>query len=284
MVEAVLEFLLHRLEGLYCDGTTGTAGHSLEIIERLDPAGRLVCIDQDPVVLEVARERLGEHGGRVHFHRGSFSELDAVLANESASGFDGVLLDLGLNSYTLARPEAGLTYQQDVPLDMAVDPDVPVNAAEYLLSVSEADLVRDLREFGDLKRAPLYARRIVETRRDHPLATTRDLVRAVSGTGSGTLGAGEMARIFQTIRVVVLDEMPRLETFLERAADWIVPGGRVVFLTYASHEDRRVKHSLGQKGGAFVPLQKKPIAPSYREVAKNRRARSAKLRAYERKG
>ena len=98
------------------------------------------------------------------------------------------------------------------------------------------------------------------------------------------LGASEMSRIFQTIRVVVLEEMPRLETFLERAADWIVPGGRVVFLTYASHEDRRVKHSLGQKGGAFVPLQKKPIAPSYREVAENRRARSAKLRAYERKG
>ena len=284
MVEAVLEHLLQPLAGLYCDGTTGTAGHSLALLERLDPKGRLVCIDQDPVALDVARERLGDQGGRVRFHRGSFSELDAVLAAESADGFDGILLDLGLNSYTIERPEAGLTYMQDVPLHMAVDPDVPVNAAEYLRTVTEADLAQDFRDFGDLRRAALYARRIVEVREQEPLLTTRDLVRTVSGRGRGTLGASEMSRIFQAVRVVVLEEMPRLERFLERAVDWVRPGGRVVFLTYASHEDRRVKHSLGRKDGPFVPLQKKPMAPSRAEIAKNRRARSAKLRAYERKG
>lgn len=290
MVGEVLEFLLHDSAGVYCDATTGTGGHSKEILERLASPGRLICLDQDPVALDVARERLENTGDQVRFHRGSFSRLDLVLRSEGLDGFDGILADLGLNSYTLDRPDAGMSYQQDVPLDMAVDPDVPRNAAELVQSASQSELAELLREFGDLRRAELYARRIVDARRGG-LETTGDLVRALRRVDERRIDrnvdAGELSRIFQALRVVVLEEMPRLDALLAHAHEWLRPGGRLVVLSYAGHEDRKLKvwskENTGSEGD-FIALQKKPLAPGREEVGRNRRARSAKLRAFEKKG
>ncbi|MCA9728684.1 MAG: 16S rRNA (cytosine(1402)-N(4))-methyltransferase RsmH, partial [Candidatus Eisenbacteria bacterium] len=228
----------------------------------------------------------GDQGGRVRFHRTSFSNLGGVLRAEGLVGCDGILADLGLNTFTLDRPESGQSYLHDVPLDMAVDPDVPFNAAEYLARVRESDLDEVFRRFGDLRRARLYARRIVEARERAPLRTTFDLVRAVRGP-EPPLPPAELSRIYQSIRVVVLQEFARLEQFLDGLPDWVAPGGRVAIISYASHEDRIVKSKLhGAKGptAAFQSLTKKPIVPGTAEVARNRRARSAKLRVFERKG
>jgi 16S rRNA (cytosine1402-N4)-methyltransferase len=285
LVKEVVQWLLHRLDGVYCDATAGTGGHTLALLEALGPQGRVISLDQDPVTLEVARERLKDQGGRVRFHRGSFSNLDDVLRAEDLSAFDGVLVDLGLNTYTLSRPEAGQSYLVDAPLDMAVDPDVPFNAADYLARVSEAELADVFHRYGDLRRSRLYASRIVQARRRAPVRTTFDLVRAVMG--DRPLPPAELSRIYQAIRVVVLQEQERLEQFLDRLPEWIAPRGRVAIISYASHEDRLVKTKLhGQKGptAAFSSLTKKPIVPGPEEIANNRRARSAKLRVFERRG
>ena len=276
--------LIVRRGGIYGDGTTGTGDHSEEILRRLDAHGRLICVDQDPDVIEVARERLGDSGGRVRFFRGSFHRMDLVLAEFGIDRFDGILLDLGLNSWSLSRPSTGLSYQVDAPLDMAVDPDVPRNAREWLSEASEAEIATALRDFGGVRRAGLYARRIVAAARSDRLHTTGDLARAVAGGRPADLGPAELSRIFQAVRVVVLQEMERLEAFLEHAAEWIRPGGRLVIITYASHEDRRVKSfALGDGAGrVFTPLRKKPLLPSSAEVRMNRRARSAKLRSFSR--
>lgn len=280
LVPEVLSALLWRRDGIYIDGTLGTAGHSLAILEHLDASARLIGLDQDPVALETARARLGAHGARVHLYRGNFAELEPVLESEGVSAVDGILVDLGLNSFTLARPEAGQSYSVDVPLDMAVDPDVPENAAELLARIEERELADALFEFGGLRRARLYARRIVAARRRAPIATTGDLVRVVAD--GRFLPPSELSRIFQAVRILVLDEIPRLERFLAHVSAWLVPRGRVVIIDYASHEDRRVKAAL-HRNPEFRPLSKKPVVPSRTEVEGNRRARSAKLRAYEKR-
>ena len=286
LVQEVIAWLLHRPDGVYCDATAGTGGHTLALLEALGPKGRVVSLDQDPVTLEVARERLGDQGGRVRFHRASFSHLDDVRRAEGLAAFDGVLVDLGLNTYTLSRPEAGQSYLFDAPLDMAVDPDVPCNAAEYLARVGEAELADVFYRFGDLRKARLYARRIASARQRQPIHTTFDLVRAVTGD-RGPLAPAELSRIFQAIRVVVLQEQERLEQLLDGLPDWVAPGGRVAIISYASHEDRLVKrklHSTKGPSAAFLPLSKRPIVPGPEEIASNRRARSAKLRVFERTG
>lgn len=284
LLDEVLEDLDVRPSGRYCDGTSGTGGHAAAILERLAPTGRLICIDQDPDVIEIARTRLGGSDGPVLFVRDSFHRLGTILADAGFSSFDGILLDLGLNSWTLAQKGSGLSYQIDAPLDMAVDPDVPHDAREFLERSSEEEIARVLFDYGDLRRSRLYARRIVEARERGRLATTGDLVRAVGGGRATGASPGELSRVFQALRVEVLQEMERLESFLDHVGDWIHPGGRLCVITYASHEDRRVKRfSNGEGSGErFTPLRKRPRVPSSEEVRRNRRSRSAKLRSFVR--
>ncbi len=278
--------LVHRPDGAYLDGTVGTGGHAEAIVAALAPTGRLICLDQDPDPLAVARKRLGDQGGRIHFHRGSFSDTDRVLAAESLAAFDGIVLDLGLNSWSLAQPAKGLSYQLDGPLTMDLDPDLGGDASRLLAEAGEEDLVRLFTEYGDVRRPRLFAQRLLRFRAQRPLRTTGDLVRALQ-VRPGDPGPGELSRLFQAIRVEVNREMERLDRFLERAGDWIAPGGRLVIISYASHEERRVK-GLARRGEgapeAFRPLLRSPIRPGDDEVERNRRARSARLRCFERGG
>lgn len=286
LVREVVEALVHRPDGVYLDGTVGTGGHAEAILGALGPSGRLVCLDQDPDPLAVARERLGDQGGRVRWRRGSFAELDGVLAEEGLVGFDGILLDLGLNSWSLAQPAKGLSYQLDGPLSMRLDPDLGRDAARLLAEAGEEELVRLFAEYGEVRRPRLYAHRLLQARRRHPLRTTGDLVRALLAR-PGDPGPAEMSRLFQAIRVEVNQEMARLDRFLAGAAGWIAPGGRLVIISYASHEERRVK-GLTRRGegapGAFLPLLRSPLRPGGDEVTRNRRARSGRLRSFERRG
>lgn len=287
LVAEVVAALVWRPDGTFVDGTCGTGGHAAAILEALSPRGRLICVDQDPDALQVAQGRLGEQGGRVSFHRGSFHELGAALAPVGVSAVDGILLDLGLNSWSLARPEKGLSYSIDGPLRMDLDPDVGRTAGDFLATASFDALVRVFTEYGDVRRPQLLARRVLEARRRRPLRTTGDLVRALAGDAPGSVGPSELSRLFQSIRVEIGLEVERLERFLERAADWTRPGGRLVVIAYASHEDRRVKGlARGREGTpeAFRPLLRSPLRPGDEEVRRNRRARSARMRCFERRG
>lgn len=284
LVSEALDCLITRLDGRYVDGTVGTGGHAAAILLRLEPSGRLLCVDQDPDSLEVARTRLGDAGDQVHFHRGSFSDLGLFLSAEGWDTVDGILLDLGLNSWSLSQPGKGLSYQTDAPLSMALDPDLQEDAAEVIARRTEAEIVRIFEEFGEVRRPRLYARRIVEARERRPVRSTGDLVRALAGDRPPGLGPSELSRLFQALRVEVCHEMERLDAFLADCADWIRPGGRLAVIAYASHEDRRVK-GLGKSKGEdlpFRPLRKSPVTPGREEVLRNRRARSAKLRCFER--
>jgi 16S rRNA (cytosine1402-N4)-methyltransferase len=287
LASEVVERLLSRPDGVLLDGTTGTGGHAEAILQKLSSSGRLICLDQDPDALRVATARLGGQGERVHFHRGSFSALDSILEAEGIDGFDGILLDLGLNSWSLARPEKGLSYQLDGPLRMDLDPDCGFTAADLLARAGEDELLYVFREFGGVRQPRLFVRRILEARSRRTLGTTFDLVRALAGPRPGGISPGELSRIFQALRVATCREMERLETFLQRAGDWVRPGGRLLILTYASHEDRRVKE-WARRGAReerlFRPLSGKAVKPGREEVLRNRRARSAKLYSFERGG
>ncbi len=287
LVRETVECLVHRPDGTFADVTVGTGGHAEAILGALGPGGRLIGVDQDPTVLAIAKQRLEAHGDRVHLYRASFSDFDRVLAAEGLDAVDGILADLGLNTYTLARADLGLSYQLEGPLDMRVDPDLTRTAADFLARAAEEDLVRVFRDHGDVRRARLFASRITGARRERPIRAVSDLVRALSGDRPGAVPAGELSRLFQAIRVEVGQEMERLERLLERAGDWIRPGGRLVVISYGSHEDRRVKE-MSRRGegnpGAFRPLLRNAVRPGTEEVLRNRRARSAKLRCFERRG
>jgi 16S rRNA (cytosine1402-N4)-methyltransferase len=287
MVRPVLDLFVHRLDGVYLDGTAGTGGHAEAILQRLSPLGRLICLDQDPDVLVVARERLAPFGDRCRFHRGSFSETGDFLAAESLTAVDGILLDLGLNAWSLVQPGKGLSYLMDGPLRMNVDPDLPRSAAEVIGRASEAEMVRVFTEYGGVRRPRVYARRVVAARGKQTIRTTYELVRAFTGSTPGDPGPAELSRLFQALRVEVGREADRLERFLGRAPGWVSPGGRLAILSYASHEDRRVKEwsrRWRDDPDGFVPLHKGVIRPDAEEVLRNRKARSARLRVFERKG
>ncbi len=286
MVDEVLESLLHRRDGEYVDGTVGTGGHSLAILEALAPEGRVLCVDQSDEALAAARERLHDWGERARFFRGSFSDLGTALTTFSIEHVDGILLDLGLNSWLLARGSSGLSYQIEAPLSMRLDRDLPETAESFLARASADEIVRVLREYGDVNRAPLFARRILEARSRSRIDTTGKLVSALRGGSNDLLSPGDLSRLFQALRVQVNREMERLEEFLEACPEWLRPGGRLVIISYASHEDRRVKRAFGPKGqdARLVPLLKHPRVASPEEVRRNVRARSAKLRVFEKGG
>ncbi|MFN8548432.1 MAG: 16S rRNA (cytosine(1402)-N(4))-methyltransferase RsmH [Candidatus Eisenbacteria bacterium] len=284
MVEEVLEYLPHQPDGVYVDGTTGTGGHASRILARLGAGGRLLCADQSEDALDAARSRLSEWGSRVVYFRGSFSNLDRALSELAIERVDGILLDLGLNSWLLARGDCGLSYQIDVPLTMRLDPDLIETAESFLAHATHEELTSVLRDFGDLPRAPLFARRIVEARQRARISTTGALVRALAGERGPALTPNELSRIFGALRTRVNREMERLEEFLDRCPEWLAPGGRLVVISYASHEDRRVKRAYGAKGrdARLEPLLKSPRVPAVDEVRRNPRSRSAKLRAFVR--
>lgn len=284
LLSAVVDFLARPSCAVLVDGTVGTGGHAEALCQTLPPASRLICLDQDPDCVEQARLRLSRFGSRVSFHRCSFSALDTVLAAEGVAGFDGILLDLGLNTWTLSQPEKGLSYLVDGPLRMNVDPDLGQSAAQFLASADESELVRIFTLYGGVRRPRVYARRVLAARERQPLRTTFDLGRAFSGRKPGDPGSAELSRLFQALRVEVCHEMDRLERFLEHAGEWIHPGGRLAILTYAGHEARRVKEWSRRSAAEFTEIHRGGIGPSPSEVRANRRARSARMRMFERKG
>ena len=169
---------------------------------------------------------------------------------------------------------------------MDLDPDLGRDATRLLAEASEEDLVRLFAEYGEVRRPRLYAHRLLRAREHRPLRTTGDLVRALLAR-PGDPGPSEMSRLFQAIRVEVNHETDRLDHFLERVTDWIAPGGRLVIISYASHEERRVKGLTRRGEGtpeAFRPLLRSPVRPGDDEVHRNRRARSARLRCFEKGG
>ena len=259
----------------WVDCTAGAGGHSRLIAERLGASGRLIGLDQDPGMLEIARARLA--GLPVELVHANFDQLPDVLVNRGVTQVDGVFADLGFASDQVEDAARGLSFRADGPLDMRLDPTTGATAAEYINELSEAALADVFWEYGEERHSRRVARKIVERRKSKPFATTAELADLVRRCVPRSGSIDPATRVFQALRIAVNDELGALDRLLAALPKLVKPGGRVGFVSFHSLEDRRVKHALRARE-LWEPLTKKPVEASDAEQATNPRARSAKLR------
>ncbi len=279
LVEEVLSFLSPKPGVLICDATCGTGGHAEAILEK---GAELVGVDKDPRALEVARRRLARFGDRVRLIHADFRDLRAALARLGIKEVQGILFDLGVSSLQLDSPTRGFSFREEAPLDMRMDPSQPLRAAELVNRLPEGELARILWEYGEERYARRIARAIVRARDKAPIESTTELAHLVARCyPPGRHRIHPATRTFQALRIAVNDELSALKEGLAQAVELLSPGGVVCAISFHSLEDRIVKHFFRAEAatGQLELLTKKPIRPSPREVAKNPRARSAKLRA-----
>ena len=301
LVDEVLRFLSPRPGGVYVDGTVGAGGHSNAILAATGGRCRVIGIDRDPEALAAARQALAPWGDAVRLVHANFADLETVLAELAEDLVDGVLLDLGVSSMQLDRPERGFSFHQDAPLDMRMDPTQGPTAADLVNEMDEAELARVLREYGEERWASRIARFIVEERQRRPITTTGQLeavVKAAIPAAARRRGGHPARRTFQALRIAVNDELRSLARVIEPAARRLRADGRLVIISFHSLEDRIVKQAfrrlsqgctcppgaLCECGGDTVLeiLTRRPVTASEHEVRRNPRARSAKLRAARR--
>ena len=279
------------------DCTLGGGGHSAAL---LASGADVTAIDRDPQAIEEAQRRLSryEAAGRFRVILGNFAEADRLLP-DSSQKFDGILADLGVSSHQFDDEQRGFTFRQGSRLDMRMDEAIGSSAADILNHSPEEDLARIFREYGDEPKARKLAREVTRRRENRAFETSDDLVGAIRATLGPRSGPGDFARIFQALRIAVNDEMHGLETALPILRDMLADNGVLAVISYHSGEDRIVKHAMrewsldcicppkqlqctcrGRSLGGLI--SRKPITAGEDEIARNPRARSARLRAWRR--
>ena len=260
---------------IWVDATVGGGGHSRLIAERLGPSGRLIGLDQDPTMLELARTRLS--GWPVTLIPANFDQLIEVLGQLGIETVDGVLVDLGFASDQIDQPGRGFSFREDGPLDMRLNPTAGTTAADLVNRTSEAGLADLFFEYGEERHSRRVARRIVERRTERPFVTTSDLADIVRRSVPRSGGIDPATRVFQALRIAVNDELGALDRLLAMLPRVVKPGGKAGLISFHSLEDRRVKQAF-RSGQEWKPLTKKPVEAGAEEVSRNPRSRSAKLR------
>jgi 16S rRNA (cytosine1402-N4)-methyltransferase len=294
LLDEVLDLLSPPPRATLVDGTLGAGGHSRALLERAGPGSTLLGLDRDPTALELARVRLEPLAAtsRVELVHASFDELPAVAKRLALGPFDAILLDLGVSSMQLDRPERGFTFMDDGPLDMRMDPTAETTAASIVNEGEEEELADLIFQLGEERFSRRIAREIVRTRKLAPFRTTRELAAAIERVvprgkrKPGKKPIHPATRTFQALRIAVNQELSRLERALPEAFELLKTGGRLGVISFHSLEDRPVKQlfrSLKEDGRARL-LSKKPVVAGEAEVARNPRSRSAKLRVLERVG
>jgi len=282
------------------DATFGGGGHASLLALDLKGKGKVIAIDRDPTVRPYFERFRRTSGVTARFLRGDFSIVLTQLADNGVKA-DAVLLDLGVSSMQLDRPERGFSYATDAPLDMRMDPSADFSARELVNEAEERELERIFRRYGEERFARAIARSIGRRRHSRPFERTGDLVETIKAAipAPARFGDGHPAkRVFQALRIAVNDELGALETALPAAIEMLRPGGRVAVISFHSLEDRIVKHTFRQlaKGCTCPPdfpvcvcghepelrvLTPRPVRPSAREAALNPRSASARLRVGE---
>ena len=301
LLAEVLQWMNVRENGVYADGTLGGGGHSGAMLEASGGTATLYGIDRDENAIAAATARLEQYPG-FHAIHGNFHDVKALLSQAGAPPLDGALLDLGVSSPQLDQAERGFSYHEDAPLDMRMDRSQGMTAADLLAEVSEGELTRILREYGEEKWAARIARFVVERRQTQPLRTTQDLVRVVDAAIPKAVRRKDdghpARRTFQAVRIAVNDELDPLDRALEDFVDCLKPGGRLLVITFHSLEDRLTKRCFQRLQNPCVCPPKAPVCtcgrkpkvrilargavpPTAEEIARNPRARSAKLRVAE---
>lgn len=300
LLDECIEALQIHPDGIYLDGTLGGAGHSYEIARRLT-TGRLIGVDRDAVALKAAGERLAPFADRVMTVHSNFSELTQILDNLGIGAVDGMLFDLGVSSPQLDDAQRGFSYMADAPLDMRMNKDEALTAAEVVNLWQQDELRRILYEYGEERYAPQIAAAIVRRREKAPIRTTLELVEVIrSAMPPQALREKQhpAKRSFQAIRIAVNDELGAISKLMRTAFTRLKPNGRLAVITFHSLEDRIVKREmqLAARGCTCPPefpvcvcgkkpliqiVTRKPIVSGERELEENPRARSAKLRVAE---
>ena len=270
-----LRLLDPKPEETWVDCTVGAGGHARLIAAKLGNAGRLIGLDQDPTMLDLARPRLA--GLAVHLIHANFDQLADVLANLGLGAVDGVFADLGFASDQMEQAQRGLSFRDDGPLDMRLDPTTGATAAELVNTMSEKGLADVFWEYGEERHSRRVARKIVERRKSKSFATTADLADVVRSCVPRSGHLDPATRVFQALRVTVNDELGALDRLLAALPSVVKPGGRAGIISFHSLEDRRVKQAF-RAAGVWQQVTKKPVEAADAETARNPRARSAKLR------
>jgi 16S rRNA (cytosine1402-N4)-methyltransferase len=276
-----MELLAVRPGGFWVDGTVGAGGHAAEMLRRSAPDGRLLACDRDAEALRVAAEALAPFGPRARLVQADFRDLPDLLDDAP----NGMLLDLGVSSMQLDRPERGFGLKTDGPLDMRMDQRGGMTAADVVNRLPEGELADIIYRYGEERASRRIARRIVEARRRAHLRTTVELAEIVRSAARRPRGAkiDPATLTFQALRIHVNRELEGLGEAFASLARRLAPGGRLAVIAFHSLEDREVKHafrSLSATG--FRVLTRKPLRPGEDEVRRNPRARSARLRVLER--
>lgn len=301
LLEETMTGLNLKPGGVYVDCTVGGAGHSAEILRRTGPDSYLVGLDQDPLALAVAKERLAQFGQRVALVAANFKELTAVLQELNINQVDGVLYDLGVSSPQLDNPQRGFSYMHNAPLDMRMNPHQATSAKELVNSLSSGELTDIIKNYGEERWAQRIAQFIIAARKNKEISTTFDLVEIIKKAipaGARRSGPHPAKRTFQALRIAVNDELNILRQAFAQGVQGLSPGGRLCVISFHSLEDRIAKEYFRylaldcecppempvcrcSKKQEIKLITRKPIKPSKLELAQNPRARSAKLRVIE---
>ena len=301
LLKETVELLNVRPDGVYVDLTTGGGGHSLAIAERLGKGGKLICFDRDADALEAAQARLKDYADRTVFVRRNFGEAAEVISGMGVRA-DGVIADLGISSFQIDNIARGFSYASDSPLDMRMDADGGMTAAELVNEADERTLARIISEYGEERFASRIARFICEERERERIETAgrlTEIIKSAIPAAARRTGGNPAKRTFQALRIEVNDELGELKRLMSSFCDMLNVGGRIAVISFHSLEDRIVKQSFAELARTCtcppdlpvcvcgtVPkvkvLTKKPVLPSERELEENKRSHSAKLRAAER--
>ena len=304
LFDEVMEWMQPRADGVYADGTLGGGGHSEGILHLSGGTATLYGIDRDEDAIRAAGERLKGYPG-FHAIHGNFHDAKALLAAAGAPPLTGALLDLGVSSHQLDEGDRGFSYHEDAPLDMRMDRSTGLTAAEYLAQVTPEEFRCILTDYGEEKWAARIAQIFAEKRAQKPIETTADLVAVVDAAIPKAVRRKDdghpARRTFQAVRIAVNDELAPLENALRDFVELLAPGGRLLVITFHSLEDRIVKNTFRAMQHPCTCPPKAPICtcgkvplgkvlggggvkPSNHEVQENVRARSAKLRIFEKNG
>lgn len=301
LLHETVDSLNIKPDGIYVDGTLGGGGHAFEVCKRLGENGRFIGIDQDAEAIEAAGLRLAEFGDKVTIVRSNYVDTPDVLKSLNIDKVDGIMLDLGVSSYQLDTPERGFSYKNDAPLDMRMDDRSNTTAKDIINNYTEMELYRIIRDYGEDKFAKNIAKHIVNARKERPIETTgqlTEIIKAAIPMKVRKNGGHPAKKTFQAIRIELNRELDVLNNSIDNMIDLLNDNGRLSIITFHSLEDRIVKNRFknnenpctcppdfpvcvcGNKSKGKV-ITRKPIIPGERELEDNSRAKSSKLRVFE---
>ena len=302
LLKETIDGLNIKPDGIYVDGTLGGGGHASEVARRLSDKGSIIGIDQDAAAIEAAGIRLKDFGEKVTIVRSNYCDMKSQLGKLGIDKVDGIVLDLGVSSYQLDTAERGFSYREDAPLDMRMDRRQKMTARDIVNDYEERELYRVIRDYGEDKFAKNIAKHIVAARQKAPIETTgqlTEIIRASIPMKFQKKSGHPAKRTFQAIRIELNQELEVLKNSLDAMIDLLNPGGRLCIITFHSLEDRIVKSAFRKnENPCTCPsdfpvcvcgkiskgsiITRKPILPSKEEMEENSRAKSAKLRIFER--